>query len=618
MSLPEISWRIEQKLLQKKEKNKYASARIPVTDHVFDPQLADHQPGTKNFHINFTNEYYSLNTAIRLLAGFKYEAHKKDWNAGFQTTNSWPDSFSYDLEYKQRDDIGDARTNWELNRHFQFALLAKDYAAGRDERFLHEFATLFSDWNRNDPFLHGIAWTSVMETAIRCSNWCYAYAFLDHADGPRSLLDQLRIGMLNMTDYLTKHYSRYSSANNHLIVEAFAIGQSGILFEKQEWIDFAVKTLTREFSIQNFSDGVNKEQSLHYQAFFMEAVGLLMRLFQKNDIGIPAEWPEWLPRLSRYMADCCGDYGETVVFGDDDEGKILDLHGIPEEPHSYYQYVLGLMSLLLDEQYINLNTLDCETLRWLFTNDEWDRSSRKQKYIPPSVCCYKEGGVTILRSKDRKILIGIDHGPLGFGSICAHAHADALSFQLFAEGQPVFVDPGTYIYHCDLHARNAFRATRNHNTVYIEGKDQSEMLGAFLWGRKAQAKMIDNKEQDDGSVILTMQHDGYAPIIHTRTMEFDGDRSLIIQDGLSSITLRGAKVIFLLGPDCDAMATDDLVQLTVKGYEFRLKSKNIRAKTNEYSAEYGIKQPIKSIEVLFGEANKTCIEICTHSENGKG
>ena len=57
---------------------------------------------------------------------------KKNWHAGFQTANQWPDEFSYFLDYKQRDDIGDARTNWELNRHFQFALLAKNYFVSHD------------------------------------------------------------------------------------------------------------------------------------------------------------------------------------------------------------------------------------------------------------------------------------------------------------------------------------------------------------------------------------------------------------------------------------------------------------------------------------------------------
>ena len=105
---------------------------------------------------------------------------------------------------------------------------------------------LFEDWNDKNPFLWGISWTSVMEIGIRCSNWCYSYCFLAETKAPEPLLNKLRIGILNMTDYIVKHYSRYSSANNHLIVEAYAVGQTGILFDYKPWIDFAVHILTRE------------------------------------------------------------------------------------------------------------------------------------------------------------------------------------------------------------------------------------------------------------------------------------------------------------------------------------------------------------------------------------
>ena len=159
--------------------------------------------------------------------------------------------------------------------------------------------------------------------------------------------------------------------------------------------------------------------------------------------------------MACFVADCLGDYGEVVAFGDDDAGKILDLAGISaprrELPHNWhYRYMLALMSLLLERQYTDLSTLENETLRWLFSAGEIETAQAKPHYVPPQYCCYRDGGNTILRSRDRKLLIGIDHAALGYLSICAHAHADALSFQVFYEGKPVLVDPGTSLYHIDL------------------------------------------------------------------------------------------------------------------------------------------------------------------------
>lgn len=602
MSIPEVLWRLSQKKIQNKEEKKYGEKKVSVIAEIFNPNLDSLVPNAENLHINYDNKEYGLNSIIHLLAGAKYEDYKKKWNAGFQTDNTWPDTFSYKLEYKQRDDIGDARTNWELNRHFQFALLAKNYAASNDEKYLSEFKELFADWNEKNSFLHGISWTSVMEVAIRCSNWCYSYAFLNHARADEELLNGLRIGIINMTDYIANHYSRYSSANNHLIVEAFAIGQSGILFDNKEWLDLSVTILTRELPLQNFSDGINKELSLHYQSFYIEAMGLMMRLMIKNNIELPATWKPMLTKMSQYMADCMGDYGEVVVFGDDDEGKILDLQG---GEINHYEYVLGMMSLLLDKQYVDVKDIVSETLRWLFTDKELEQSKNKELYIIPQYCCYKEGGNSILRSKDRKVLIGIDHAALGFGSIAAHGHADALSFQLFYEGKPLFVDPGTYIYHCDIKSRNDFRKTQNHNTVTIENKDQSEMLGAFLWGRKARASLI-SEEKNEDKIELVMMHDGYSPIIHQRKIEFDGENNICFRDNVSAAV--PAMMNFILAPNIESIFSEEGIILShgekvIAKMKFESKGNEIKTSKTSYSNKYGVKQ---TVDVLSCNFEKEC------------
>lgn len=551
MSLPEVAWRISQRRIQKKEAKRFQQNRTAVCGSVFYSELAGLRIHAEKLHLNLSNEDYSLGTAIPLLGGYSYAVYKKRWNAGFQTDNTWPDTFSYQLSYKQRDDIGDARTNWELNRHFQFALLAKDYRASGDQKYLNELQDLFYDWNEKNPFLWGISWTSVMEVAIRCSNWCYAYCMLDGMENTAKLQESLRIGILNMTAYLADHYSRYSSANNHLIVEAYAIGQSGILFDHQPWIQLAVTILTEQLPIQNYPDGVNREQSLHYQSFYMEAMGLMMRLMQKNGIAIPEQWNVMLDKMCTYIANCTGAHGEMLVFGDDDAGKILDLHG----GLNHYAYVLGMFSCLLKKRYLDISAVDCENLCWLFSAEDRANADSGELYHAPRYVCYREGGISILRSKDHRVLIGVDHGALGFGRIAAHGHADALSFQLYADGINVFTDPGTYIYHCDPESRNAYRKTENHNTVCINGKDQSQMLGAFLWGRKAECTLTAFEEKD-GCVSLTAEHDGYGQIQVRRRFAFDGERHLTIWD-----TIAGAcsvKGHFVLSPGTVVDSVSDM------------------------------------------------------------
>ena len=595
MSIPEVAWRLVQKQIQKSEEEQFRSNKCSVVDKLFDKKLEGLSLDADKMHLNLDNREYSLSTSIPLLGGYDYEKYKSAWSAGFQTENEWPNTFSYSLEYKQRDDIGDARTNWELNRHFQFALLAKNYYASGDKKYLNELAMLFEDWDQKNPFLWGISWTSVMEVAIRCSNWCYTYCFLAKSNYvSKEILTQLQTGILNMTAYIENHYSRYSSANNHLIVEAYAIGQSGVLFGNQKWIDLATSILTREFPIQNYADGINKELSLHYQSFYMEAVGLLMRLLVKNGISVSKSWYTWLSIMSEYLASCIGKYGEVVEFGDNDEGKILDLCG----GFNHYRYVLGLMSCLLGTEYTDVN-MCCENIDWLFTEKERTEACKKNRYIPKKRTCYKEGGNTIIRSDDERILIGIDHAALGFGSIAAHGHADALSFQMYVDGQPIFIDPGTYIYHCNIENRNAFRRTENHNTVCIDGKDQSEMLGAFLWGKRAEC-LLDIYEENAGNVKIQASHNGYSPVIHSRTYTFNDIDEMGITDEITAGAVMVAN--FILAPDIEVSLTENEAHISAKNVNVVMKIScekkySIKIVDKPYSRKYGVYETSKCISI---------------------
>ena len=80
--------------------------------------------------------------------------------------------------------------------------------------------------------------------------------------------------------------------------------------------------------------------------------------------------------------------------------------------------------------------------------------------------------------------LAFDHGPLGFLSIAAHGHADALALWLHLDGEPVLVDSGTYLYSGGGAIREALRATASHNALTIDGASQSATAGPFNWRDK--------------------------------------------------------------------------------------------------------------------------------------
>lgn len=523
----EVKWRIKQKWDERLEYKKYYTLHIPVTEVPLEKQLVNLHIGIEKLSINWDNKEWTTFKSLDLFGVFDYQFYRNRWNAGFQTEREWPEEpFSPTINISQRVDIGDIRTNWELNRHYQLAALAKSYYCTKDQKYKSELKELFSDWNKHNLYFHGVEWTSAMELAIRVNSWVYTHAFLKKAGCKETIIEELEHGILVMTEYIIGHRARFSSANNHLIVEMYAVALVGILTDYAPWKDEALKILTEELPRQNYADGVNKEMSLHYQSFVMEAYGLLWLLMVKNHIEVPTVWKSYLTAMTEFVADSTDDFGKTMEFGDSDEGKILDLNG---EVENHYQYVLNLMGCLLDRRYTD--TAWHENLEWIVPEK---LRTEKERYTPGLVCSRKQGGYTFLRSEDRRVLIGIDHADLGYGSIAAHGHADALSFQLFIDGQPVFVDSGTYNYHFTPEDRNYFRSTAAHNTVMVDGQEQSEMLGPFIWGKRAMVS-LNNVIENEECVELTMEC-VYNDITHNRRIQYDKNNIIHIRDDIGEHT----------------------------------------------------------------------------------
>jgi hypothetical protein len=112
----------------------------------------------------------------------------------------------------------------------------------------------------------------------------------------------------------------------------------------------------------------------------------------------------------------------------------------------------------------------------------------------------------------------------------AHAHADCLSFELAADGERVIENSGTSTYTAGP-TRSYERSTRAHNTVEIDGTDQTEVWGAFRAARLAKPTL--HHHGDNGTVIeVRASHDGYRRLrgspVHTRTWSVTADKVQIV------------------------------------------------------------------------------------------
>jgi uncharacterized heparinase superfamily protein len=146
------------------------------------------------------------------------------------------------------------------------------------------------------------------------------------------------------------------------------------------------------------------------------------------------------------------------------------------------------------------------------------------------------GGYYILRGEQQDYLI-FDAGRPCPDYLPAHAHADLLSFELTVNGDRVLVDSGVYEY-APGPWRDFFRSTRAHNTVEVDGENQSDVWASFRVARRAhvESSSFTPTEQD---FAIRASHDGYAhgrpSTSHRRLIWYKKDRFWLVLDDLGGV-----------------------------------------------------------------------------------
>lgn len=200
----------------------------------------------------------------------------------------------------------------------------------------------------------------------------------------------------------------------------------------------------------------------------------------------------------------------------------------------------------------------------------------------------------------------IDIGNIGPDYIPGHAHSDTFNFLLNVDNNPVIVDTGISTYEKN-ERRQYERSTSAHNTVMINGQEQSEVWGGFRVGRRA--KILNVQENAD---TLSASHNGYQSmgVIHTREWTTENDK-IIIVDRITKKNNK-AKAFLHFHPETSIKIEHD----TVKGKKFEVifeNAQNIIEKEYDFSLGFNKTIKAKKIQIKFHSLLKTTFIIKNES-----
>ena len=183
---------------------------------------------------------------------------------------------------------------------------------------------------------------------------------------------------------------------------------------------------------------------------------------------------------------------------------------------------------------------------------------------------FPDAGLALLRDvepREDELWCRCDHGPHGYLSIAAHAHADALSVELRHGGIDILADPGTYCYLTEPDFRRYFRSTLGHNTLEIGGLDQARYGGPFLWLDAPESELLGASGLEGGALAQwSARHQGYArqagQPVHERRVTLDRiARRLQISDRIVAAGSFPLRLAFHLGPQVTALLDGHVASL---------------------------------------------------------
>jgi hypothetical protein len=342
----------------------------------------------------------------------------------------------------------------------------------------------------------------------------------------------------------------YHLLGNHLLENGFSLLYGAYYFQNEKFYIRAKRILSKELEEQILSDGAHFELSPMYHKIMLFRVLDCINLIKNNS------WKQnnLLTLLVNKAAIMLG-WLTTMTYSDGSIPLLNDsANGIAPSSQDLFEYA-HLLEVL------------------------------------PIILPLKESGYRKIIKDNYECII--DTGNIGPDYIPGHAHSDTFNFELHVQGKPLIVDTGISTYEANK-LRHTERSTAAHNTVMINGIEQSEVWGGFRVGNRA--KITDLSEKNNS---IEATHDGYLKIgaLHTRKFSFNTNK-IFIED-----TVNGKKSFQCIAylhchPDVTVTLKDNTIQLN-NVILTCFNHNSLALNTYNYAPEFNIRIPATVVEITF-------------------
>lgn len=352
-----------------------------------------------------------------------------------------------DFQWKDGWLFGDQSALWNFNLHY-FEYLLPLVKAWRDtgrREYLDKTIEMIEGWIDHNPLGTNPAWASYT-TALRIVNWISYFGYVcDNLE--KRFRDKMLKSLHEQYAYLANHLEK-DILGNHYFEDLEGLVLASLLFKDDRLFDRALSEFKAECREEILSDGMHFELSPMYHKIILEGmlrIAVALRKAERQDEEIEA--------YLQPMLDVAYSFEKGLervpLFNDGGNNVAKSLEALSVAAQTHFGLQPKFKARLEKSGF------------YFFTRET---PSGSWKLI-------------------------VDAGQPGPTYIPGHAHCDAMSFELFRNGKPVLVNCGTYAYQCK--ERAFFRSTAAHNTVMVNGIEQSQCWSAFRLGKRSGTRVID-------------------------------------------------------------------------------------------------------------------------------
>ena len=477
---------------------------------------------------------------------------------------------------------------WGFHLHYfdYVRNLAMAYWLKPEPKYYETFKAIVADWIDQNKVGQLDGWHPYT-ISLRVVNWIYAWVlFQPELDKDREFAERFLHSLYQQCLFLSGHLE-YQSGGNHLLANAKALLFAGTLFNTaraKKWSQTGGRIFRRELDKQILGDGGHYERSPGYHWVVMNDVSECCQVLKSSNPDFSAYLSEKLCLMVIYAQGVLTPENKYPLLNDASEDQVLDP-----------MVSLSMAKAIACGDAVERLDVFAHLLLGTYT-----LTSQNDETIG-SVGLHKSG-YFILRTAQRSMM-AIDCGAVCPDDLPAHAHADTLGYEFWFEGVGFVRDSGVYEYTSGKW-RDFFRSTRAHNTVVVDGENQSEVWGSFRVARRAKPQNV-VWLSGDGADYFAGSHDGYArlpnPVWHRRRILRLGVHIWLVLDCIEGVGNHLVESFVHFHPEVVLEAKVDRWFLTREGktltlYPFGFAQKetfvgDVKYPQGWYAPEFGVKHP---------------------------